>query len=76
MIGREIGVKILVPNSVHSRLGKENFEKNNKKILKIKKHLPGIIFTQNGDEIGREREKKIFPEFRSYSTRARKFRTK
>ena len=48
MIGREIGDKILVPNSVYSRPGKENSEKNNKKILKIKKPLSGVIFSQNG----------------------------
>ena len=35
----------------------ENCEKNNKKILKIKKPISGIIFIQNS--IGREREKKI-----------------
>ena len=34
-IGREIGEKILVPNSVHSQPGKENSEKNSKKIPKI-----------------------------------------
>ena len=39
--------KFLVPNSVHSRPGQENYEKNNKKIQKIKKPLSGIIFTQN-----------------------------
>ena len=31
-IGREIVDKILVPNSIHSRPGKENSEKNSKKI--------------------------------------------
>ena len=45
MIGREIGEKILVPNSVHSRPGKENSEKNSKKIIKPPF---GIIFSQNG----------------------------
>ena len=46
--------KILLPNSVHS-------EKNSKKIEKIEKPLSDIIFSQNGDEIGRERGKKILP---------------
>ena len=37
-------------------------KKNSKKIQKIKKHLSGVIFSQNGmrqDEIGRERYKRI-----------------
>ena len=40
--------KILVPNSVHTRHGQENYEKNSKKIQKIIKPLPGNIFSQNG----------------------------
>ena len=40
--------KILVPNSVHTHPGQQNSEKNSKKIQKIKKPLPGIIFSQNG----------------------------
>ena len=40
--------KILVPNSVHTRPGQENSEKNSKKIEQIVKPLPGIIFSQNG----------------------------
>ena len=40
--------KILLPNSVQSRLGQENSEKNSKKIEKIKKPLSDIIFSQNG----------------------------
>ena len=47
-IGREMGKKTLVPNSVHTRLGQENSEKNSKKIQKIKKPLSGFIFSQNG----------------------------
>ena len=39
--------KILVPNSVHTRPEQENYEKNSKKIQKIKKPLSGIIFSQN-----------------------------
>ena len=37
--------KILVPNSVQSRRGQENFKKNSKKIKKLH---PSIIFCQNG----------------------------
>ena len=48
-------MKILAPNSVHTRPGQENIKKNSKK---IKKPLPSTIFTQDGDEIGRKREKK------------------
>ena len=40
--------KILLPNSVQTRLGQENSEKNSKKIEKIKKPLSDIIFSQNG----------------------------
>ena len=40
--------KILVPNSVHTRPGQENSEKNSKKIQKIIKPLLGISFIQNG----------------------------
>ena len=40
--------KILVPNSIPTLAGQEYFEKNSKKIQKIKEPLSGIIFTQNG----------------------------
>ena len=40
--------KILPPNSVQTRHGQENSEKNSKKIEKIKKPLSDIIFCQNG----------------------------
>ena len=40
--------KNLVPNSVQTRPGQENSEKNSKKVQKIVKPLPGIIFSQNG----------------------------
>ena len=40
--------KILVPNSVYARHGQENSEKNSKKIQKIIKPHPGMIFSQNG----------------------------
>ena len=47
-IGRKNEIKILQQNSVQTRLGQENSEKNSKKIQKIIKPLPGIIFNQNG----------------------------
>ena len=58
-IGREGEKRILLPNSVHTRLGQENSEKKSKNIEKIKKPLSDIIFSQNGDEIGRKCENKI-----------------
>ena len=73
-IGREREKKILVPNSVHTESGKENSEKNSKKIQKMKNPLSGIIFSQFNRP--RNGEKKFSPKFRSYSTRARKFRKK
>ena len=49
VIGREREKKIWVPNSVHTRPGKENFENNSKKIQNYKKKtLSGIIYSQNG----------------------------
>ena len=69
--------KILLPNSVQTRLVQENSEKNSKKIEKIKKPLSDIIFSQNGTSLAEKEKKKNFtPEFRSYSTQARKFRKK
>ena len=50
--------KILVPNSVNTR-GQENFEKYIKKIQKIIKPFPGIIFSQNGMRYD-EKERKKF----------------
>ena len=47
-IGRESEKKILLTNSVHTRPGKENYEKNSKKLQQIKNPLSGIIFSQNG----------------------------
>ena len=40
--------KNLAPNSVHTRPGQENSEKNRKRNQKIEKPLSGIIFCQNG----------------------------
>ena len=66
--------KILIPNSVHTRPEQENSQKNNKKSRKIIKHLPGNFFSQNGIRNDEKEGKNFSPEFRSYSTRARKFR--
>ena len=51
--------KILVPNSVDTRVGQENSEKNSKKIENIKKTSFRLYFLPKRDETGREREKKI-----------------
>ena len=56
-IGRENEKKILVPNSVHTRSGHENFEKNRKKIQKVKTSF-WHYFWPKRDEMGRESEKK------------------
>ena len=47
-IGRKSENKILLQNSVHTRPGQENSEKNSKKIQKIIKPLLVSIFSQNG----------------------------
>ena len=60
MTGQEREKKILLPNSVQTRLGQENSEKNCKKIEKIKKKpLSEINFSQN-DMRSAEVEKKKF----------------
>ena len=51
--------KNFVPNSVHTRPGEENSEKNCKKIRKFKKPPSGNIFSQNG-MIEAEKERKKF----------------
>ena len=51
--------KNLVPNSVHTRPGQENFEKNSKKIQKIIKPLPSIICSQSGMRQAETEKKKI-----------------
>ena len=51
--------QILVPHSVHTRPEQENSEKNIKKIQKIKKPLPGYIFSQNGMRQAEKEKKKI-----------------
>ena len=51
--------QILVPHSVHTRPGQENSKKNSKKIQKIKKPLPGIIFSQNRMRQAKKQKKKI-----------------
>ena len=58
-IGRERENKILVPNSVLSRPGHENYEKTSKKIKKIKKPHSCIIFSQNGLRQAEKEKKKI-----------------
>ena len=50
--------KILVPNSVSTRGGQENSEKNSKKIQKIKQVNSGVISIQKGlSEAEKERKK-------------------
>ena len=53
--------KNLVPNSVHTRPGQQNFEKNSKKILKIKKKkLFLVLFLAKTErDRPRKREKKF-----------------
>ena len=51
--------KIFVPNSVHTRPGQENSEKNSKKIQKIKKLNSGIISMQKGLREAEKEKKKI-----------------
>jgi len=80
-MGREREKKILVPNSVQTRLfmldpGKKISKKIAKKLKKLKKSLYSIIIGQNMMERPRKKGKNFSPEFRSYSARARKLRKK
>ena len=55
---------ILVPNSVHTRPGQENFEKNRKKKSKKLKNLfPELFLAKMGVDRPKKREKKIVPIF-------------
>ena len=53
---KKLKKKILDPNSVHTRPGQENIEKNSKK---IKKPLPNIILSQNGMRQAEKEKKQI-----------------
>ena len=52
--------KILLLNSVHTRLEQENSEKNSKEIEKIKKPLSDIIFSQNSMRQAEKEKKKFY----------------
>ena len=56
-IGRKSENKILLQNSVHTRTGQKNSEKN---IQKIRKPLPGIIFSQNGTRFAEKAKSKFY----------------
>ena len=76
-IGRENEKKILFSNSVPKRPRLEYSKKNSKKIQKNEKHQSGIIsIKKTGLDRPRKMEKSFSPEFRSLSTRARKFQKK
>ena len=54
--------KNLVPNSIHTRPGQENSEKNSKKIQKIRKPLSGIVFSQNKIRQAEKERKKFYSQ--------------
>ena len=67
----------LVPNSIHTWPGEENFEKNSKKIQKTKKNLfPALFLAKTGRDTPRKKEKNFSAKFFSFSARGRKFRKK
>ena len=53
-----------------------NSEKKPKKFEKLKKPFPALCLAKTGLDRPRKREKTFSPEFRSHSTRARKFQKK
>ena len=71
---RPINRKNLVPNSVHTRPEQENCKKNRKK--KSKNLFPAFFIAKTGWDRPKKRKKHFSREFRSYSTRARKFQKK
>ena len=75
-MGQEREKKILVPNSIPTQPEIENSKKNRKKIQKTEKVNSGIISIQNGLREAEKEKKNFSPEFRSFSSRARKFRKK
>ena len=55
--------KVFVPNSVHTQPGEENFEKNRKKIKKLKNLFPELFLAKTGVDRPKKREKKILSRF-------------
>ena len=55
--------KILVPNSVHTRPGQENFKKIEKKIKKLKNLFLELFLAKIGGDRPKKGEKKILPRF-------------
>ena len=56
--------------------GKKIPKKIAKKLKKLKNMFPTLFLAKTGRYRPRKREKNFTPEFRSYSTQARKFRKK
>ena len=52
--------KVFVPNSVHTQPGEENFEKNRKKIKKLKNLFPALFLAKMGGDRPKKRKKKNF----------------
>ena len=65
--------KILLPNSDTLDPSKKIPKKIAKKLKKLKNLFPILFLAKRGWHRPRKREKKFTPEFRSYSTQARKF---
>ena len=66
----------MVQNSFPTQLGLEYSKKNRKNIQKLKNIIPELFIWKPGWDMPRKRKKTFSPEFRSYSTRARKFQKK
>ena len=76
-MGQEREGEILLPNSVPTKPKLENSKKKEaKKFKKLKKLIPALFLSEMGWGRPRKREKKFSPEFRSFSTRAKKFQQK
>ena len=59
-IGWKSEHKILLQNPVNTRPGQKNYEKNIKKIQKIRKPLPGIIYSENRTRLAEKVKSKFY----------------
>ena len=73
-LGREREKKIQSQIPFIHDSGKKIPKKIAKKFNKLKNLIPALFLAKTGLDMPRKREKNFSPEFRSYSTRARKFR--
>ena len=60
-MGRESEKKILAPNSVHTRPGLKNSEKNSKNSKLLKNLFPALFLAKTGRDWPRKKKKILVP---------------